>query len=121
MKVEARVQPAHLNMVLLAALQQGPLHGYGIMTALRQRSDGRINLSDGSVYPRLHRLEHLGFVGSSWSMVDGQGLRVYQLTPAGWHQLRIDRRAWEDYAALISGLLGTEESPAPPGAPQAQQ
>ena len=49
----------HLDAVLLAALEGGPRHGYAVIEALRQSTDGRLDLPTGTIYPALRRLEHV--------------------------------------------------------------
>ena len=114
MGAQAQAVRAHLNMLLLAVLERDPLHAYAVREALREGSGGRFDLSDGTVYPALRRLEHLGLVTSSWSVVDGRHLRIYRLTPAGRDKLSADRNAWREFVAAITGLLESLPSPAPP-------
>ena len=52
----------HLEGLLLATLEAGPLHGYAVMEALRTGSGGRVDLPTGTVYPALHRLERAGLI-----------------------------------------------------------
>jgi DNA-binding PadR family transcriptional regulator len=53
----AETPKCHLDGILLAVLEPGPLHGYAIMEALRVRSGGQVDLPTGTVYPAMHRLE----------------------------------------------------------------
>ena len=101
-------------MILLAVLAGRALHGYAVIAALRDGSGGRFELSEGAVYPALHRLEHLGLITSSWSVVDGRHRRVYRLTPAGRDKLSADRRAWLDFVAAVNGLLEPRSLPSCP-------
>jgi PadR family transcriptional regulator PadR len=55
--MRAEVLKGHLDGLLLATLEAGPLHGYAVMEALRTGSGGRVDLPTGTVYPALHRLE----------------------------------------------------------------
>ena len=50
----------HVDLLLLSALEAGPAHGYGLVEALRERSDGELDLAEGTVYPALYRLERQG-------------------------------------------------------------
>jgi DNA-binding PadR family transcriptional regulator len=61
----------HLDGLLLAVLEPGPLHGYAVIEALRAGSGGRIDLPTGTIYPTLHRLERAGLVRSHWSSGPG--------------------------------------------------
>ncbi|MDQ3644446.1 MAG: helix-turn-helix transcriptional regulator, partial [Actinomycetota bacterium] len=67
----------HLDMLLLAALQNGPAHGYGVIDDLKLRSEGAFELQEGTIYPALHRLERSGMIESEWSIENGRRRRVY--------------------------------------------
>ncbi|CAM5287801.1 hypothetical protein SNARM312S_03901 [Streptomyces narbonensis] len=69
----------HLDGLLLAVLEQGPLHGYAIITAVQQRSGGVLELRTGTIYPALQRLERVGLLSSSWQ---SSGVRVMARRPA---------------------------------------
>src|SRR6266566_1679012 len=73
----------HLDAVLLAALEGGPRHGYAVIEALRQSTDGRLDLPTGTIYPALRRLEQAGLIAGAWSVVAGRRRRCYRLTAAG--------------------------------------
>ena len=55
----------HLDAVLLAALEGGPRHGYAVIEALRQSTDGRLDLPTGTIYPALRRLEQAGLIAGN--------------------------------------------------------
>ena len=52
----------HLDLLLLGVLEREAGHGYAVITALRERTDGMLDLTEGAVYPALHRLEDLGLL-----------------------------------------------------------
>ena len=95
----------HLDLLLLAILQAGPAHGYEIISALRDRSDGTFDLPEGTVYPALHRLEAAGRLTSAWSETGGRRRRTYQLTGDGVVALRAERGAWRSFSAGIGAVL----------------
>lgn len=95
----------HLDGLLLAALEAGPLHGYAIITAVQQRSGGALDLRTGTVYPALNRLERLGLLSSSWDSVGERRRRCYELTDAGRSTLASERTAWVEFTAAISSVL----------------
>ena len=70
----------HLDLLLLNILSEAPGHGYLVITAIRERTDGALNLTEGSVYPALHRLEELGLLASEWQPVSGRRRRLYRIT-----------------------------------------
>jgi len=95
----------HLDLLLLAALQGEPRHGYAVIDHLRRASGGRFDYPEGTVYPALHRLEADGMLRSSWSEVEGRRRRVYELTTKGTKALDGRRRDWESFAKSVSSLL----------------
>jgi PadR family transcriptional regulator, regulatory protein PadR len=105
MTAEAQALKGHLDVLLLATLQDGPRHGYAVKQALRSGSGGRFDLPTGTIYPALHRLERAGLISGTWSMVDGRQRRTYQLTTAGQHRLTGDRANWQAFAAAVTALL----------------
>lgn len=96
----------HLDGLLLATLEQGPLHGYAIIEALHRRSDGALDLPAGSVYPALRRLERARYLSGSWEVVGGRRRRTYRLTRAGRQMLARERAEWQRFTAAIGSLLG---------------
>jgi PadR family transcriptional regulator, regulatory protein PadR len=101
----------HLDALLLAALEDGPRHGYAVIEALRQTTGGRLDLPTGTIYPALRRLEAAGLISGSWSVVAGRRRRDYRLTPAGARALSGKRADWRDFAAMVSAAL--EGGPCP--------
>jgi DNA-binding PadR family transcriptional regulator len=96
----------HLDAVLLAALEDGPRHGYAVIEALRDSTAGQLDLPTGTIYPALHRLEAAGLIAGSWSVVGGRRRRCYALTAAGKRALSGRRSEWRDFSAVISAALG---------------
>jgi PadR family transcriptional regulator len=103
--VNPNVLRGHLDGMILAVLEDEPLHGYAVMEALQQRSGGELDLPTGTLYPALRRLERAGYVRSTWSTVGGRRRRTYRLTSAGQKTLAAERSEWRDFAALIEGVL----------------
>jgi DNA-binding PadR family transcriptional regulator len=112
MKTDAQALKGHLDVLLLAALEDGPRHGYAVREVLREGSGGRFDLPTGTVYPALHRLEDAGLISGSWSVLDGRRRRTYRLTEAGRKQLAGDRANWREFAAAVSTLLDRSPWPA---------
>ncbi|MEP7022718.1 MAG: helix-turn-helix transcriptional regulator [Actinomycetota bacterium] len=103
----------HLDALLLAALEDGPRHGYAVMEALRQATGGRLDLPTGTIYPALRRLESAGLISGAWSVVAGRRRREYQLTAAGTQALSGKRAAWSEFADMISTALEGRPWPSP--------
>src|SRR4051794_28576237 len=101
----------HLDALLLAVLESGPQHGYAIIEALQERSDGALSLPTGTVYPALRRLERAGHITGTWSTVGGRERRTYELTDAGRRGLAAERSAWREFAATIPSVLSLPPQP----------
>ena len=95
----------HLDGLLLAALEDGPRHGYAVIEALRQSTGGQLDLPTGTIYPALRRLEHAGLITGSWSVVGGRQRREYRLTAVGARALSGKRADWADFAAIVTAAL----------------
>jgi PadR family transcriptional regulator PadR len=95
----------HLDLLLLAAVQCQPSHGYAIAETLRARSDGTFDLPEGTLYPALHRLERAGLLASRWSEVNGRRRRVYQLTKNGQRALVARHGEWRDFARAMQAVV----------------
>ncbi len=96
----------HLDLLLLAILENGPAHGYAIIETLRQRSGGTFDLPDGTIYPALHRLEEDGLLASHWSDNAVRRRRIYQLTQKGRQVLVRRQQEWRQFAKAIDAIVG---------------
>jgi DNA-binding PadR family transcriptional regulator len=99
------VLKGHLDAMLLAVLEPGPLHGYAVIDAIREGSGDRFDLPTGTIYPALHRLERAGLVNSTWSVVSGRRRRSYELTAVGRQVLTDERHGWREFVTGVSSLL----------------
>lgn len=96
----------NLDLLLLSVLAAGPAHGYAIISALRDRSEGTFDLPEGTIYPALHRLEDAGLLGSSWAEGDGRKRRVYGLTDKGVAALASEQGEWQRFVHGVHSVLG---------------
>ena len=96
----------HLDLLLLSVLAAGPAHGYAIISALRERSEGTFDLPEGTIYPALHRLEDAGLLSSAWADGDGRRRRVYALTSAGATALAAEQTEWRRFASGVLAVTG---------------
>ncbi|MFI8282464.1 PadR family transcriptional regulator [Streptomyces fungicidicus] len=89
---------------ILAALLDGPLHGYGIIKAAGQATDGRLRIAVGTLYGALERMERAGLVSASHeAIVDGRARRYYRLTENGTEALGREARRMQQAAAVVIG------------------
>jgi len=102
--MDAEQLKGHLDGLLLAIIATEPNHGYAVIEALKARSEGRLDLPEGTVYPALHRLERNGLLASAWSDT-GRRRRVYRLTNKGQRELGVRRRRWREFASTVEAVL----------------
>src|SRR4051794_38813207 len=92
----------HLDLLLLSVLDStGPVHGYAVITALRDRSEGTFDLPEGTVYPALQRLERAGLVASRWDDTTPRRRRVYELTADGHRARAAKKREWGGFVVSV--------------------
>ena len=103
--MNAEVLKGHLDLLLLAAVQPRPAHGYAIAETLRARSDGTFDLPEGTLYPALHRLERGGLLSSRWAEVNGRRRRVYRLTAKGQSALAQRHGEWRQFARAVRAVV----------------
>jgi PadR family transcriptional regulator PadR len=95
----------HLDLLLLSVLAAGPAHGYAIISALRDRSEGTFDLPEGTIYPALHRLEDAGLLSSRWADAEGRRRRIYALTSKGAAALATEQKQWRHFARGVQAVL----------------
>jgi PadR family transcriptional regulator, regulatory protein PadR len=96
-----------LDLLVLKVLSRQPkLHGYAIMTAIKQTSGDVLNAEVGSLYPALHRMEETGWIRAEWAPKEsGRRTRLYQLTAAGKKQLAAEVARWNTVSSAINRVL----------------
>ena len=95
----------HLDLLLLAALAEGPSHGYELIERLRARSDNAFDLPEGTVYPALHRLERDHLLSSAWTAASGRRRRVYRLTRRGRGALARREAEWRRFSRAVEAVI----------------
>ena len=98
-----------LDLLVLKLLSRRPgLHGYAILTALREASEDVLRVEEGSLYPALHRMEEAGWLRAKWVARDaGKRLRAYELTTAGDRQLEAEEARWRAISSAVNLVLRT--------------
>jgi PadR family transcriptional regulator PadR len=95
-----------LDMLVLKALQLGPMHGWGITERLEQGSKSTLQVGQGSLYPALYRLERQRFITSDWGISDNnRRARFYKLTAAGRARLAEARQSWQRMSRAVELIL----------------
>lgn len=102
--------------IVLAILADGDSYGYAILQRVRELSGGRVEWTDGMLYPVLHRLERLGHVRARWEVADsGRRRKYYRITPQGRAQLAEERRQWQAVDATLREIWRALARPEPVG------
>jgi PadR family transcriptional regulator PadR len=80
--------PGTLYLLILRTLRSGPLHGYAIAKRIKEASEQRLDIEDGSLYPSLNRMLVKGWLAADWGISENnRKARFYRLTPDGRKQL----------------------------------
>ena len=99
-----------LDLLLLKILALEPLNGWAISQRLKQVSGDVLQVSDGSLYPALHKLEQQGWIRAEWkSTENNRRAKFYSLTRLGKRHLEKEAASWERISAAISGVLRLTE------------
>jgi DNA-binding PadR family transcriptional regulator len=115
MEISKELTAASSTPIVLAILAEGDSYGYAILRRVRELSGGRIEWTDGMLYPVLHRLERLGHVEARWEVAEsGRRRKYYRVTPGGRAHLAEERRQWGAVDATLRGIWGALFLPAPP-------
>ncbi|RPJ59042.1 MAG: PadR family transcriptional regulator [Acidobacteria bacterium] len=95
-----------LYLLILKILELEPRTGWAISQRLRQMSNETLQVSHGSLYPALHKLEHEGLIRGEWKESHtGRPAKFYSITPAGRRQLRVEVADWTRLSAAINGIV----------------
>jgi transcriptional regulator len=99
-----------LDLLLLKMLALEPLHGWAISQRLKQVSGDVLQVSDGSLYPALHKLEQEGWITAEWKTSElGRRAKFYSLTRLGRKQLQREQAGWERLSHAIATVLRLTE------------
>jgi PadR family transcriptional regulator PadR len=95
-----------LDLLVLKALSLEPLHGVGISRRITQITKGAYEVSFGSLFPVLHRMEESGWVEAEWRSSDNnRRAKYYRLTPSGRAQLKDEERQWNQVVKIMASAV----------------
>jgi len=98
-----------LGLLILKILALEPLHGWAISLRLKQVSGDVLQVSDGSLYPALHKLEQEGWIQAEWKPSENnRRAKYYSLTPLGRQELDREAANWRRLSAAISLIVELE-------------
>jgi PadR family transcriptional regulator len=100
-----------LDLLLLKILALEPMHGWAISQRLKQVSAEVLRVSDGSLYPALHKLEQEGWICAEWKTSElGRRAKFYSLTRLGRRQLEREAASWERLSGAITSVVRLKEA-----------
>ena len=106
-KQQSEVPHGTLDLLILKTLEaMGTLHGYALARRIEQVCGEDMQLSQGSVYPALIRLQQEGWISTDWGVSEtNRKVKFYSLTPGGRQQLHVEVAKWERATALVARFL----------------
>ena len=95
-----------LDLLILKALSLEPLHGVGISRRVSQITRGAFQVSFGSLFPSLHRMEEKGWVEAEWrTSENNRRAKYYRLTSSGRAQLKVEERDWNKVVKIMTAAV----------------
>src|SRR5438874_13347862 len=95
-----------LDLLVLRTLRRGPHHGYGLAAHIQSISDDILRVEEGSLYPALHRMEHLGWIKAEWdTTANNRRARFYKITRAGEKRLAEEQEKWAQLTKAVAKVL----------------
>ena len=99
-----------LDLLVLKMLALNSMNGWDISQRLKQISKDTLQVSDGSLYPALHKLEQEGWIAAEWRPSENnRRAKFYSLTRAGKKQLQVEANNWDRLAAAITAVVRLRE------------
>jgi PadR family transcriptional regulator, regulatory protein PadR len=108
---EAAAKKGSAELLILASLEDGQLHGYDIAREIGRRSGGVLTFHVASLYPLLYKLEDRAWISGRWVEKTGQRRRrCYRLTAEGRRVLARQRSRWEAFVAALTRAAGLKHA-----------
>lgn len=97
-----------LDLLILKTISLEPKHGWAIAKRIEQVSNDALQITQGALYPALHRLEHQGWIRAKWRTTEtGREAKFYELTQAGRKQLERELAQWERLSNAVGLVIRT--------------
>ena len=95
-----------LDLLILHALQRGPMHGYAVAQAIHLLSDQVLTVEEGSLYPALYRLELDGAISAKWGVSENnRKAKYYEITKRGRKVLEAQEKTWTRLSSAVQQVL----------------
>ncbi|HVN05721.1 MAG TPA: PadR family transcriptional regulator [Bryobacteraceae bacterium] len=98
-----------LDLLILHALQRGPLHGYSIAQTIHLLSGEALKVEEGSLYPALYRLELDGAIAAKWGLSENKRkAKYYEITRRGRKLLAAEQQTWNRLSLGVERVLSRQ-------------
>jgi len=98
-----------LDLLILKTLSWGPMHGLAVLRWIEQVTDQRLQITEGALYPALHRMEQKGWLDADWGYSDrNREAKFYKLTAAGRRQLTAELSKWSRYTEAVNVVIAAQ-------------
>jgi len=109
---QKEIKRGSIQLCVLSLLEEEPMYGYQLISALRERSSGYFDLKEGTIYPILYKLEKQSYVESQWLQKDKRPPRnYYELTAAGKEYLEANFAEWTTMVEATQAVTGKRGEP----------
>jgi PadR family transcriptional regulator PadR len=104
------ILPGTVEFLALGALARGGrMHGFEVLSWIRETSGGDLLVEEGALYPALHRMEKRGLLIADWAVSEkGRRAKYYEVTAAGRRALSKETARWERYVAAVGKVVEGE-------------
>ncbi|HEX6052889.1 MAG TPA: PadR family transcriptional regulator [Gemmatimonadaceae bacterium] len=98
-----------LDLLILKTLSWGPMHGLAVLRRIEHVTGRRLQITEGALYPALHRMEQKGWLEAEWSYTErNREAKFYTLSPAGRRQLATELSKWSRYTEAVNLVITAE-------------
>lgn len=98
-----------LDLLILKTLSWGPMHGLAVLRWIEQITGRQLQITEGALYPALHRMEQKGWLGADWGYTErNREAKFYRLTAAGRRQLTAELSKWSRYTEAVNLVITAE-------------
>lgn len=95
-----------LDLLVLRLIAVQPMHGWGVMQRIRHLTEDVFQVTPGSLFPALRRIEENGWASGYWGLSENnRKARYYEITKAGRKQLELERKKWESITTAVDKVL----------------
>jgi transcriptional regulator len=95
-----------LDLLILKTLSWGPMHGLAVLRWVEQVTGRRLQITEGALYPALHRMEQKGWLSADWGYTErNREAKFYKLTAAGRRQLTAELSKWSRYTEAVNLVI----------------